>query len=311
MRRRRSVGIVGLVIVALLAVGAGDATAQIHHLDGFPWYTVTDSLARRGAALRYDQFRDPDTRWRTDRLGVLLHTAVGRFGVFFVQVDVLRFDTAGLSVLDRWPQLAQPDDEGNVDLDWPEETIIGGFGRPELGLLAPLGLPLLGRGHLGLLAGLPVGRDELYPMSSAALPLRLDWRRPFGRPGGLVGAVRVGVEQTFDSSRDFLTADAFPSGFRYGAELGLVGVAERGLTLAWAARELSHGHHSRRLSLQGVLPLGDGHGLELRLGRELGGKADRYATWIASIAWRLRSPPPAAAEAEPPPVSRGQNATER
>lgn len=306
--RRRAVPAACLLTAALLVFGAAEATAQIHHLDEFPWYTVTDSLARRGVVLRYDQFRDQPTGWRTDRLGAILHTAVGRFGVVFVQADFLRFDTAGLSVLDRWPQLAQPDDEGNVDTDWPRETIVGGFGRPEVGLLAPLALPLVGAGHLGILAGLPVGRDELYPMSSASLPLRLDWRRPLGRPGGLVGAVRIGYERTFDSGRDFLTADAFPGGLRYGLELGLVTKPDRGLTLAWSARELSGGHHSRRAGVSGWLPLGEGHALQLQLARELGGRNDRYATWIAGISWRLRSPR-SADESEPAP--RGQNAPER
>ncbi len=139
----RAVVAAGL-IVAGIVLGATEVEAQIHHLDEFPWYTVSDSLARRGAAMRYDQFRDSDTSWRTDRLSVVLHTAVGRYGVFFFQADFLRFDTADLSVLERWPHLAQEDEDGNAETDGPYESMIGGFGRPELGVLAPLPLPLLG-----------------------------------------------------------------------------------------------------------------------------------------------------------------------
>jgi hypothetical protein len=150
-------------------------------------------------------------------------------------------------------------------------------------------------------------------MSSAALPLRVDWRRAVGRPGGLVGAVRIGFEHTFDSGKEYLRAEAFPGGLRYGLELLLFSRPDRGLTLAWSARELTDGHHSRRLSLSGLLPLGGGNGLELRLARELGGTADRYATWIAGISWRIFSEPAEEddEEAAASSAARGHNATAR
>jgi len=274
-------------LLGLLSVlVAATASAQIHRLDDAPWYTLTDSLSRRGAALSYDQFRDADTHWRTDRLGLLLHMGLGEHAVFYVTAGYLRFDTAGLSVLERWPHLAQPNDIGEVDTDWPYETMINGFDRPELGLL----FPLLA-GDVALVAGLPVGRDELYPMSAASLPLRLDWRKTFDPAGALAGAVRFGYEHTFDSGRDFLTAAAFPNGFRFGVELDLIRKSQRGMKLEWSARELEHGHHLRRLRLTGWLPLGDRNVLELHLARDLGGKADRYATWIAGITWRLAALP--------------------
>ena len=281
-RHQQTACLLGLlsVLVAL------PAFAQIHHLDDAPWYTLADSLSRRGSALSYDQYRDADTHWRTDRLGLLLHMGLGEHAVFYVNVGALRFDTGGLSVLQRWPELAQPDDDGEVDTDWPSETMINGFDRPELGLL----FPLLA-GDVALVAGLPVGRDELYPMSAACLPLRLDWRYTFDSAGVLAGAVRIGYEHTFDSGRDYLTAAAFPGGWRYGIEVDVAGDPQRGLALDWSARELESGHHLRRLRLTGWLPLGDHNVLELHLARDLGGKADRYATWIAGVTWRLAALP--------------------
>ncbi len=229
---------------ALLGIAAAEATAQIHHLDESPWCTVTDSLARRGVVLRYDQFRDQPTGWRTDRLGAILHTAVGRFGVVFVQADFLRLGH-------RRPfgprALAPPSPsryaEASIDTDWPRETIIGEFGQPEVGLLSPLGLPGLGVGHLRRSRrACPWACDELYPLIVGQPAAAPGLAPPLGgSPGGLVGAVRIGYERTFDSGRDFLTADAFPGGLRYGLELGLVAKPDGGLTLAWSARELSGG----------------------------------------------------------------------
>jgi hypothetical protein len=309
MTRRAWVAVLVAGLLSLLPA-ARDAAAQVHHLDDLPWYTQADTLGRGGLAITYDQFRNGDTGWRTDRVGLMAHLGIGEHGVFYARVHFMRFDTAGYGVLARWPDLAYPGDEegeGAVDPTWPFESMIVGFSQPELGLMAPLAT-----GQLGFAVGLPVGRDELYPMSSASLPLWLDWRRPLDPAGPFQGAVRVGVEHTFDSGREYLTADAFPGGFRYGAEAGLRWTSGHELLLDWSARELSDGRHIRRLRLTGLVPLGDRNVLALQLSRDLGGRADRYATWIASVAWRLPSrgadPDEESAGDGLPP---GQNATGR
>lgn len=283
---RSALALLSILIVLLLT---NPTTAQIHHVSDMPWYAMADSTARRGAAFSWDQYHDGDTGWRTDRLGLELVVPFGERAVFVVQAGYLRFDSAELKALERWPDLRQVSEDGssNVSEDWPGESMVNGFDRPELGILVPLKLPVLGQGDFGLLIGLPVGRDELYPMSSACVPARLDWRRPMMLGARGAAAVRVGYEQTFSSSREQLSEDAFPSGFRYGVELSTDRYSRRGVGVEWAARELTEGHHSRRLQLTGWIPLKEGHTLELSLGRELGGKAHRYATWIFGINWRF------------------------
>ncbi len=280
---------VGLLLILLVLSLSMPAIAQIHHLDDMPWHALADSMARRGAAFSWHQFHDGDTDWRTDRLGIELLVPFGERAVFVVQAGFLRFDSAELLVFDRWPHLREAAEDGTSEVseDWPGQSMVNGFDRPELGLLVPLKLPVVGQGGFGLLVGLPVGRDELYPMSSASIPIRLDWRRPWSMGSRLAAAVRVGYEHTLSSSREKLHEEAFPSGFRYGVELSTDRLSRRGVGIEWAARELSKGRHSRRLRLTGWIPLQEGHTLELSLGRELGGKADRYATWILGISWRF------------------------
>jgi hypothetical protein len=241
-------------------------------------------------AIGWDHFREDDVGWRSDRLSLALLLPVGAHGVFWVHTDYWRLDTGDLSVLQRWPHLRVEEDEGTPE-GWPGESQIAGFGRPELGIMFPLRLPLAGRGHLGLLAGLPVGRDELYPVSAAALPLRLDWRRSIPLSTRLSGAVRIGFEHTFDSGQDYLQGAAFPDGWRFGLELSTDDRQRHGVALAWSARELTQGHHQRRARLTGWLPLQENHLLELNLMRDLGGRADRYATWVIGLSWRLAGLP--------------------
>ncbi|HOX25809.1 MAG TPA: hypothetical protein PLL30_10430 [Candidatus Krumholzibacteria bacterium] len=298
----------GIVLLTLASLESTPALAQIHHADEVPWYAAADTASRRGASFSYDQFRDPDTHWRADRVGLCFLLPFGERGAFFVKEDYWRFDTAGFAALERWPHAREIDleDPEAVDPDWPGETMIAGFGRPELGLVAPLRLPLLGRGDLGLLVGLPIGRDELYPMSASCLAARVDWRRPIDLVADLQGALRIGWEGTSAANGEQLASSAYPDGPRFGVELGSRLAARRGLTVAWSARELAGGPHSRRLQITGWLPVAGGHAVQLQVARELGGKADRYAVWIVGLGWRLAGLP---RDLEPSAASRRQFAS--
>jgi len=301
-RRPGSRALPGILLVG--AVFPLAALAQVHHLDEAPWYAAADSASRRGAAFTWDQSRDPDTGWRADRLGLSVLVPIGRRGVLFAREDYLRFDTAGYSVFERWPHLRAVDaeDPDATDPAWPHESMIAGFGRPELGLLMPLRLPLAGPGCLGVQAGLPFGRDELYPFSASCLPLRFDWRRPVALGGGVAGALRGGYEATFGANGKELARDAYPDGWRYGIELGTDLARGRGLTIGWSARELTDGHHVRRLQATGWWQLADGHAIQLQVTRDLGGQADRYAAWIVGLGWRLAGLRAAAPSASPAPT---------
>jgi hypothetical protein len=159
---------------------------------------------------------------------------------------------------------------------------------------------------------LPVGRDALYPVSAACLPLVVEWRRAWRLWPGLQLVARGGREQTVASSRDVLTDQAFPSGWRYALGLGSGGLASRGWRLAWAARELGGGAHSRRLEAAAWAPVAGGHTLQLEIARELGGRAMRHAAWIVGLRWRLApldDPDTAAAPDAGSGARGGQNAT--
>ncbi len=259
---------------------------------------MTDTSGRRGADISWQHHLDPATDWRADRLGLTLTYSVGARSVVLVRGGFWRLDTADRRALARWPHLLQTGEDAEGEPGWPGETTVTGFDRPEVGVLTPLHLPLLGEGGLGLLAGLPVGRDQLYPVSAPCLPLLIEWRRTWRLLPAVRLGLRAGREQTVASSRDVLVEEAFPSGWRYAVGVGTDPSAARGARLAWSARELTGGLHARRLELTAWAPLGGGHGLQLDLARELGGRAVRHAAWIVGLSWRLGSLPgedPAAA----------------
>ncbi len=277
-------------LAALLGV-APPLAAQVHHIAESPWQALGSSDLRRGVEMSWWQGHDPRSGWRADRLGLTVLVPAGEQSVFFVRATYWRLDTAGLSAFARWPQARAQDPESPdaVDPAWPFESILNGFGRPEFGAIVPLGLPLAGPGAFCLLAGLPIGTDRLYPLSAACLPVLAEWRT-VRRLGGLwQAAVRVGREHSFASSGAELDGGAFPGGWRYGLEFGSDAARERGLSLAWAARELDGRRHARQLALTGWLPLAERHQVGLQLARDLSAPSGRLAAWTVSLTWRLAS----------------------
>lgn len=278
-------------LVAVLAGAAGTvAHAQISRLDPFPWYAAADSASRRGVVLGVDRFWDDDTGWRVQRLGVTVTVPFGSRSLYFLRAQVLRLDTAALPALVRWPQLRGNDAAD----DWPGTASPTGFGRPELGLIVPIGLPLTGAAEAALALGLPLGADALYPFSTAGWPLRLDLRRRGQFGGAWRWAAVVGAETTFDSSGEALTPDAFPDGWRDGIELAWEPQPWRRVALSYDERWLQ-GHKSQRASLTAWFPVKGGSAVAVVLARELGPRGDRAATDEVSVLWRFAVLPAAQA----------------
>jgi len=270
----------------LVAIAGHPARAQIQRLDSAPWYAVTDSSSRGGVIFGLDRFWDDDTGWNVGRLGLTVTAPFGLRSVYYLRLHALRFDTAELPVLSRWPQLRGEDAED----DWPGSVSSSGLASPELGLIVPLPLPLVGPTDAALAMGVPLGSDALYPFASGCWPLRLDVRRTWRCRHGMVWAVRAGGETSFDSSGDELTPDAFPDGWRFAADAAWQPETWRQVVASYEERRLA-GHASRRVSLAAWIPLGDGHAFGLVVARELGPRADRPATNDVSILWRFAGLP--------------------
>lgn len=279
--------VAAFLLPALLA--SLPATAQVHDLADIPWDALGADGPRYGWEISWRQDRLADPRWHADRLGLAFLKPLGERGLVFLRVGYLRLDTGDRSAFDRWPHVrhVDPEQADAVDPDWPFAAISNGFVRPELGLVFPWPLPLVGAGRLGLRAGLPFGTDRLYPYSAACLPLSADWRLDRALGGRWRAWLRAGVEHTFDSSGEELDPGAFPGGWRYGCGVGLPADRPRGVDLTWAARELDGGRHARSLVLSGWLPWGADHRLRLHLARGLGRRADRLAAWSFGLTWQL------------------------
>ena len=144
----------------LLAMAPAGLRGQVHQLEPLPWAAMADTSGRRGAAVSWQHHLDPVTEWRADRLGLTLTYPVGVRSVVFVRGGFWRLDTAARRALTRWPRLLLTGQEADGEPGWPFESTVTGFDRPEVGVLMPLGLPLLGEGGLGFLAGLPIGHDR-------------------------------------------------------------------------------------------------------------------------------------------------------
>lgn len=274
------------LVVLGFGVLASPLSAQIPRLDAVPWYALTDSTSRAGVTFNLDRFWDDDTGWSVHRLGITMTGSFGLRSVYYLRAHVMRFDTDDLPVLTRWPELRG---EGAAD-DWPGTTSPNGLARPELGLMVPLPLPLVGPTDAALVMGLPVGSDSLYPFSAGSWPLRLDVRRSWRLAPPWWLAVQAGGETTFDSSGEDLTPEAFPDGWRFGAEAAWQPSTWRQVKAGYEERRLG-GRASRRASLAAWFPLGGGNAVGLVATRELGPRNHRAATSELSLLWRFAGLP--------------------
>jgi hypothetical protein len=162
--------------------------------------------------------------------------------------------------------------------------------------------------RLGLAAGLPIGRDELYPFSDVGLLLRADLHKDLRPvPGWWLGLTAGGVAH-LESSGDQLGPAAFPDGWHAAGELALRLGPRRSLVFAFdhANRE---GRVSDRVRVELWWPSGSRHSVGLLFDRELADARNRPAQTSLGVVLRLASAPAAPAEGETPPPAAGRATT--
>lgn len=280
----------------LLAVGVSlclvaPVAGQVHELDPVPWSALADSTSRAGLVMSWDLKLGGEQRWRGQRLGLELRVPVGEAGMLFLRGHHVRFETGNGGALQRWPSLRVDDElSDDVAVGWPGEHLIEDFGQPEVGMLIPLSLPWLGPGDGAVAVRLPFGKEELYPIETRALVLRIEWRHR-GIALGPVGVSGwLGRESAFDASGDVFVSEAFPGGFRYGIDLGMPSTRSRGLSLGWQARELANDRHLRRAVAEAWVDVPGRHRVRMSVVRELGATVHRFADWHVGIGLELRRP---------------------
>jgi len=202
-----------LATLLLLAQAAG-VRAQIPYLDPIPWVKTTAKIGQEAVLFNLDRFWDTRTDWTANRLGVTGLLRAGRSGMFYFRVWYVAFDSGDLPVLERWPDVRGTDAEP----DWPGEARSVGLGRPQLGAVGQFSIYGLGKWWYGLGVGLPIGRDQLYPMSAASIPVQLDVRKSLDLSAAVQLALYGGPIWHFPSSRDKLSEEAFPNGFHGAAD---------------------------------------------------------------------------------------------
>jgi len=285
---RSAVAVLVLAVVPLCTVAP--AVGQVHELDPVPWSALADSTSRAGVVMSWDLKLGGEHRWRSQRLGLALRLPVGAAGMFFLRGHHVRMETGNGGALERWPTLRADDLSDDAAAGWPGEDLIEDFGQPEAGLLIPLSVPWLGPGDGAVTVRLPFGKEELYPIESRALMLRVEWRRRAIAVGPLELSGWLGRESAFDASGEVFVPEAFPGGWRHGVDLGLPPSRRWGLSLGWQARELANDRHLRRALAEAWVEIPGHHRLRLTTVRELGATTHRFADWHLGIGLELRPP---------------------
>lgn len=301
---RRGLAAPVLLLLAPLALAlaiAVPAQARLPWLDPLPAWSPADTLANRAFALEATRLGDGRTGWAADRVVLEARFAGGGSGFFYARLPWVRFDTAALPALARWPELAGD----GAQAGWPGEAVVSGFGQLELGAAGPVRLPLLGTLAAGIGAGAPLGHSRAYPLSSAGLPLRLELTRRLRVSGAWNALAGAGLLRHGGAGDEVLDEAAFPDGnlARLGLERASGTTATR---LEWT-RVTRGGRGEQWLAAELVVPWDRGGRLGARFAREVSGSADRAAAWTIGLSWRLLPRPsaPAAARAPGAPKAAG------
>lgn len=262
-----------LTLAALFPVAVMAAAPWAEPL---PWEAVTGDASFTFDAQRFD---DPDSDWQVDAFGVTSVMHQGDANRVYVRWRHLTFHTAGRSALVRWPETVPPVDDGETpDLSWPGEHNISGWGRPELGLLAPLRLPLIGDSVFGGEVALPFARNALYPFAARSASVRLALRRAFRLGERLTGALVCERVLNMSAAGEDLADEAFPDLTVWGGSLAWR--PSRTVDLRLSVRDAGSGE-CRRLRLSLAVPWGEGRGVSLGLMRGLADAEDRlFATQV-------------------------------
>lgn len=271
-----------LLATLLLAAQAAGVRAQIPYLDPIPWVKTTAQIGQEAILFNLDRCWDTRTDWTATRLGVTGLLRAGRSGTFFLRVWYVAFDSGDLPVLERWPDVRGPDAEP----DWPGEARSVGLGRPELGAVGQFSLYKLGAWWYGVGVGLPIGRDQLYPISAASIPVQLDVRKSLNLSSSVQLALYGGPIWHFPSSRDKLSEEAFPNGFHGAADVHWVLGERRTLTGGVNVADFQ-GRSSIRLRLRYWLPIGADDAFGVETAWELGDTENRPAEVFVAIFWRF------------------------
>jgi len=274
-----------VVVLAVWSYLGGSAHAQVAHLDPLPWYVPTDTSFSRCLDVSFDRFQDSGTHWLGNRVGLTGVMRAGQRGFFYVRAYLLSFHSNDLPVLQRWPDIAGEEAGEN----WPGENRSVGFASPELGLLGPLRLPLLGASWIGLATGLPVGKNELYPFSSASMPLRVALRKELPLLRFLRMDLVAGGLLHLDTAKETLNETAFPNGIWFGVSVVWSLAPRRWLSLT-LLDEQRESRRSTQVSLAWWIPLRFGHSFALGLSQHVAGLADRPFQTQFTLIWRLQSP---------------------
>ena len=287
--RRRTPGPAASGVLILLFVAMPrTAPAAAPWTEPLPW----DALASEpGFTFDAQRFDDPDSGWQVDAFGLTTVVAQGAANRIYLRWRHLSFHTDGLGVMARWSEVAPPSEgDDAVDTDWPGESSIAGWGRPEIGLLAPMRLPLVGESVFCGEVALPFARNDLYPFAARSTSLRFALRRTFRLAPGLDGALAHERILNMGAAGEDLADEAFPE---QGAWSGALACR---FTDACALRLTVRdaGDEDRRLRLVLDLPLGGRRILSLGATRALGDEEDRLFANRFTLALTIgKAAPPA------------------
>ena len=264
-----------LATVLLIGLVATIVRAQIPVVRSLPWTSAADRPTWDLVATIRD---DPAGNRQAVALGttVVLPRGPGRWlwlGWGFVAADLGEGGTAA-----RWPAAVDTTAAGD---GWPGESVVSGWSRPGVGLLADVRLPLVGGGRLAVGGELPFADNRLYPLAARSVALDLAFRRE--RRAG-PGRWWLGIRRQwqFGAAGDELTDAAFPSLTRATAGLSLplgpVTVVGEGV---WA-------HHRDGLFTLGAdVPVGEGWRLAARWQRDLAPAVDRAFRDVVTVTVRI------------------------
>lgn len=177
--------------------------------DDAPWALI-DAPAALGVDA--DVLDDPSSGWHVSAgtLSAVLSRAPDRTAyVRWTHVSAFR---PGGALAGRWPGLLAAELDSAAAAVWPGEERVAGWGRPEVGIVGRVGLPLLGASAYAVSVWLPLTDDALYPFAARALSLRLSLRRVAALGGGLALSASAGHTLSTGMADDVLTGDAFAGG---------------------------------------------------------------------------------------------------
>lgn len=276
----------------LLLAAAAAAPAADPWTDAPPWTMLERPVAY---AVEADVLDDPASGWHVGAGTLTASLGGGEGRAAYLRWSHLSFARAGGALADRWPELLPADMDPAAAAAWPGEERLSGWGRPEVGVLGRLSLPLLGPSAYAASAWLPLTDDALYPFAARALSLRLSLRRDLALGAGTVLGLEAGHTLTAAMADDVLAPEAYAGSDE----------AALHLSLPLGRLRLEASYRTGRLGQSGAaasvsLPAGPG---TARLGLELNDAdpAERLYRTRVRLGWSVPVPPAKETPDEPDP----------